>query len=349
MSCLLRRSHTVPLLALATLLLAACRPPAPEATTTAATATLGTIERTDPRLDALVPADARLEVLADGFVWSEGPAWSRADGAVLFSDVPRNTIYRWKAGEGLGVFLRPAGFTGPEAPGDELGSNGLAFDAQGRLALCDHGNRAVARLDTATFTKTILADRYEGRRLNSPNDLVYHTSGALYFTDPPYGLRGLNESPLKELPFNGVYRLAPDGTLTLLTDTLTFPNGIALSPDEQTLYVAVSDPAHPVIMAYDVQADGRIAHGRVFFDAAPLAAEGKKGLPDGMAVDQQGNLFATGPGGVLVISPEGTLLGTLNTGEATANCAFGDDGATLYVTADRYLARIRLSTKGLGF
>lgn len=313
-------------------------------------ATMGAVERVEARLDSLVPPGATLEVLAEGFDWSEGPVWVPAGGYVLFSDVPRNTIYRWKEGEGLDVFLRPAGYGGiGEPPGRELGTNGLVLDPEGRLVMCDHGNRMVARLDTATFTKTALAERYEGRRLNSPNDLVYRSNGDLYFTDPPYGLRGLNESPLKELPVNGVYRLATDGTLTLLTDTLTFPNGIAFSPDERTLYVAVSDPERPVVMAYDVQEDGTLAGGRVFFDASAEAAAGRRGLPDGMAVDVQGNVFATGPGGVLVLAPDGTHLGTIETGQATANCTFGDDGSTLYVTADMYLARIRLNTKGLGF
>ncbi len=310
---------------------------------------IGRIERLDPALDALVPRDAHLELLADGFQWSEGPVWRKSGGYLLFSDIPNNTINRWKEGEGITIFMRPAGYSGPTPFGRELGSNGLTFDARDRLVMADHGNRQIARLNDSIFSKTTLADRYDGKRLNSPNDLVYHPNGDLYFTDPPYGLEGINESKAKELPFNGVYRLKPNGELTLLTKELTFPNGIAFSPDARTLYIAISDPHAPRWMAYDVQPDGTIARGRTFFDAAPLAAQGRVGLPDGMKVDRRGNLFATGPGGVLVFDPDGRHLGTIVTGERTANVAFGDDGATLYITADHKLMRVRLKTKGLGF
>lgn len=311
--------------------------------------TFGRVDRADDRLTELVPEGAALERLAEGFEWTEGPVWVPGEDHLLFSDIPRNTIYRWSEDGGLAVFLRPAGYMWADPAGKELGTNGLALDAEGRLLMADHGNRSISRLAGETFTKEILVDRYRGRRLNSPNDLVVHSSGAVYFTDPPYGLEGLNDSPAKELDFNGVYRLDPDGTLTLLTDELTFPNGIALSPDEGTLYVANSDPNRPIWMAYDLREDGTLGGGRVFFDAAPLARQGKRGMPDGMAVDVRGNLFATGPGGVLVFSPDGTHLGTIETGQATANVAFGGDGSTLYVTADMLLGRIPTRTKGLGF
>jgi len=306
--------------------------------------TLGTIERLDPRLDPLIRPGAVIEKLAEGFDWSEGPVWMNRDNCLLFSDVPLNVVYRWKPGEGISIFLKPSGYTGSVVRGGEPGSNGLTVDAQGRLVLCEHGDRRVARLEKDA-RKTTLADRYEGKRLNSPNDLVFRSTGDLYFTDPPYGLQGLNDSPDKELPFNGVYRVTPDGLLKLLTKDLTFPNGIAFSPDEKTLYVAVSDPKRPVVMAYEVQGDGTIAQGRVFFDATPLVGT-RAGLPDGLKVDRRGNLFATGPGGVLVLSPEGKHLGTIATGQATANCAWGDDGSVLYITADKYLCRVRTSTKG---
>lgn len=311
--------------------------------------TVGHIERLDPGLSRLVGADARIELLAEGFAWSEGPVWRRDGGYLLFSDVPRNTIYKWKDGEGLTVFLRPSGFMGPNPPGRELGSNGLTLDARGALVIADHGNRQVARLDETTWTKTTLADRYQGKRLNSPNDLAYRSNGDLYFTDPPYGLKGLNDDPSKELARNGVYRLTPTGTLTLVASDVRFPNGIAFSPDERTLYVANSDPTRPIWMAYDVQPDGSLARGRVFFDAAALVQRGARGLPDGMRVDRDGNVFATGPGGVLVFSAQGRHLGTIATGQPTANCAFGDDGSTLYITANNQLLRVRLLTKGLGF
>ena len=189
---------------------------------------------------------------------------------------------------------------------------------------------------------------YKWRRFNSPNDLVYRSTGDLYFTDPPYGLEKNSADPAKELAFNGVYKLTPGGELTLLTSELTFPNGLAFSPDEKTLYVAVSDPAKPVIMAYPVEKGGLLGHGKIFFDASALAP-GRKGLPDGLKVDKAGNLWATGPGGVLVIDPTGKHLGTSNTGEPTANCAWGDDGSTLYITANKYLCRVKTLSRGAEF
>lgn len=338
----MRWFHLTGLTGVALLALSGCR-----ATNTPAV--LGRIERLQPDLSALVPPDAKIEIVAEGFDWSEGPVWRKNGGYLLFTDIPKNTIYRWKEGEGVTVFLRPAGYTGPEPPGIELGSNGLAFDAEDRLVMADHGNRRIARLNEDNYTKTTLADRYQGKRLNSPNDLVFRSNGDLYFTDPPYGLRGLNRDPNKELDFNGVYRLTPSGELTLLTRELTFPNGIAFSPDERTLYVANSDPNRAIWMAFDVLEDGTIANGRVLFDATPFVRQGRAGLPDGLTVDQSGNLFAAGPGGVLVLTPDGRHLGTIETGQATSNCAFGDDGSTLYITADAYLLRIRLNTKGVGF
>ncbi len=310
---------------------------------------IGRIERLDPALDALVPPGARIEKLAEGFLWTEGPVWRKSGGYLLFSDIPSNAINKWKDGQGITTFMRPAGYSGATPYGRELGTNGLAFDRNDKLVVADHGNRQIARIDDSIFTRTTLADRYQGKRLNSPNDLVFHPNGDIYFTDPPYGLDGLDASPTKELTFSGVYRLKPNGDLTLLTKDLTRPNGIAISPDARTLYVAVSDGAKPMYMAYDLQPDGTIANGRMFFDPAPLVARGRVGSADGMKVDAQGNLFATGPGGVLVFNAAGKHLGTIMTGEKTANVAFGDDGQTLYMTADHKLLRIRLSTKGLGF
>jgi gluconolactonase len=321
----------------------------PPGAPTPAYSTFGTVVRQDPRFDKLVPRGAVIEKLAQGFDWSEGPVWVRGGGYLLFSDVPRNTVYRWKDGEGVRAFLKPSGYTGTAERGGEPGSNGLNLDAQGRLILCQHGDRCVARLADDGKSFVSLADRYQGKRLNSPNDSTFRSNGDFYFTDPPYGLLGKNDDPAKELNFNGVYRLAKDGTLTLLTREMTYPNGIALSPDEATLYVANSDPEKAVWMAFDLKPDGTLGAGRVFFDATPWAKQGKKGLPDGLKVDRSGNLFATGPGGVHVFAPDGTHLGTFDTGEATANCGWGDDGSTLYVTADMYLGRVRLTTRGLGF
>jgi gluconolactonase len=310
--------------------------------------TFGSIDRKDPRLDKLIPPDAKLEKLAEGFDWSEGPLWIKDGGYVLFSDIPKNSVMKWKEGEGISLFLKPSGYTGTIPWGDEPGSNGLILDSTGRVVFCEHGDRRIARLEK-DGTKTTLAHRYQGKKLNSPNDAVYKSNGDLYFTDPPYGLPKRFDDPNRELDFCGVYRLAKDGTLTLLTKEMTAPNGIAFSPDEKTLYVAQSDPKQAIWRVFDVQADGTLANSRVFFDATEWAKAGKKGLPDGLKVDQAGNLFATGPGGVHVFAPDGTHLGTIDTGERTANCNWGNDGTVLYITADMYLARIKTSTKGMGF
>lgn len=310
--------------------------------------TMGQVERLSPDFDSIAPAGAQIEKLADGFDWSEGPVWLAGEGALLFSDIPKNTVFRWKEGEGLSEFLKPSGLTQEGPENREKGSNGLLVDRNGSLILCQHGDRRIARLE-ADRSFTTLVDNYQGKRLNSPNDAVFKSNGDLYFTDPPYGLDGLNESPLKELGFNGVYRLTPSGELTLLTDTLTFPNGIGFSPDEKTLYVAVSDPENPVVMAFDVDDGGELSNGRVFFQAKPFSDENNPGLPDGMTIDKEGRVYASGPGGIFVLAADGTLLGRFITGVATANCGWGDDGSTLYITADSNLCRIRLNTMGLGF
>jgi gluconolactonase len=303
----------------------------------------GSLEVNDPTFFELIAPATPIEKLASGFDWAEGPVWIKTEGCLLFSDVPSNTVYRWKQGEGVRIYLKPSGYTGSTPRGGEPGSNGLTVDSEGRLVLCEHGDRRVGRVEKDGRHVT-LADRFLGARFNSPNDLVYKSNGDLYFTDPPYGLEKNVDDPKKEISFQGVYRLKPSGEVTLLTDQMSRPNGLAFSPDEKTLYVANSDTNRAVWMAYDVKLDGTIANGRVFFDATSLL--NKKGLPDGMKVDMKGNLFATGPGGVLVFSPGGKHLGTINTGEATANCAWGDDGSTLYITADMYLCRIKTKTRG---
>lgn len=313
----------------------------------AAHETIGAIVRIDPRLDELIARDAVIEKLAEGFEWSEGPVWDRKGGYLLFSDIPNNRVVKWSPTEGTSVFLEPAGYTGEKPRGGEPGSNGLLLDAQGRLVLCQHGDRRIARLAADGSFET-LVDNYQDRRLNSPNDAVFHSNGDLYFTDPPYGLLGLNNDPSKQLDFNGVYRLTKQGQLTLLTKEMSFPNGIALSPDEKTLYVANSDPKRAIWMAFDLNDDGTLGSGRVFADVTADVGQ-RKGLPDGLKVDADGNLFATGPGGVWIFTADGTPLGRIDTGEATANCAWGDDGSTLYITADMALCRVKTKTKGFGF
>jgi gluconolactonase len=312
--------------------------------------TIGHIEAPAPGLAALIAPDAAIEKLADGLQWSEGPVWIEDGGYLLLSDVPANRMYRWSERDGLTIFLDPSGHDGPDTAGfREPGSNGLIRGPGNTILMADHGNRAVASLDLATRRKTFLATRFEGKRFNSPNDLVRARDGTIYFTDPPYGLEGLDASPLKELAWNGIYRLRPDGRVDLLERGLSFPNGIILSPDERTLYVANSDPKRAVIMAYVLGADGRLGEGRVFADMTDLAASGLPGLPDGMAIDRDGNLFATGPGGVHVFTPSGARLGRIDTGTAVANCAFGEDGRTLFLASNKYLGRIRLRTIGLGY
>ena len=308
----------------------------------------GSVDRFDPALDALIAPGVQMERLASGFNWSEGPTWLHREKAVVFSDVPENVIYRWSDRDGLTVYLKPSGYTGQALEFNEQGSNGLTTDAAGRLIICQHGDRRISRLErNGTFAP--LASHFDGRRFNSPNDLVWDRRGNLYFTDPPYGLKGANDSDSKELAFNGVYLRRSNGAVQLLTSTMTFPNGIALSPDERTLYVNQSDPKAPIIRAFPVLQDGTLGEGHVFLDTTRLLEKGGKGLPDGLKVDVHGNVFATGPGGVLVLSPEGRLLGLLNTGEATGNCCWGDDGSTLYITADMHLVRIRTRTMGYGF
>ena len=300
----------------------------------------GTILRVDRRFDALVPPDARIEKLAEGFIFTEGPVWERRESRLLFSDVRGNTIYQWTESDGSSDFLDPV-FEGDRTGLALVGSNGLTLDAEGRLVICEHGNRVVSRLE-ADGTRTTLVRDYEGRRLNGPNDATYASDGWLYFTDPGSGLEGRDESPLRELDFNGIYRLSPDGELELLYRDQARPNGIALSPDETTLYVANSSADQKIWMAYDLSADG-VSNPRVFYDVNDQTSEG---AADGMKVDTAGNLFATGPGGVWVFASDGTHLGTIMPDEVPANVGWGDDGRTLYMTAQTGLYRIRLSTEG---
>lgn len=300
---------------------------------------IGKIVRLDPAFDKLVPPGAKIEVLADGFEWSEGPVWIKDGGYLLFSDIPRNQIVKWKEGQGISVFMENSGYTGKQPfTGPEPGTNGLMLDDQGRLVMCCHGDRQVKRLEP-DGSITVLASEYQGKRLNSPNDLIYHDNGDLYFTDPPYGLPKRYEDPARELDWCGVYRLSKDGELTLLTKEMTRPNGIAFSPDQKTLYVAQSDPEAAIWKAFPVKDNGLLGESRLLYDATKWVDK-RPGLPDGMSVDTEGHIWATGPGGVYVFTPEGKLLGLLLTGERTANCTFGADGKTLFITADMYLCRV---------
>ena len=305
-------------------------------------ATLGRIERHDPAFDKHVPADAKIEVLAGGFTWTEGPVWvaDETGGHLLFSDIPRNSIFRWSESRGIELFMKPSGYTGVTYYGLEPGTNGLALDPKGRLTACEHGDRRVSVL-TRGGGKRTLVDSYQGRRLNSPNDLVFDSAGTIYFTDPPYGLPERASDPRRELDFCGVYRLDPDGKLTLLTKQLARPNGIGLSPDEKTLYVAQSDPDNPIWMSFPIKKDKTLGEGKVLFDAKKYISE-FPGLPDGLAVAADGTIFGSGPGGIYVLTPAGKLIGQLITEGRTSNCTFDSDFKTLYITADSHLCRVKM-------
>ena len=306
----------------------------------------GTVAQLDDRLGDILPDSAAMQLLASGFEWSEGPLWIADGGYLLFSDIPRNAVMRWAPGDTVAqVYLQPSGYTG-EAPfgGTEPGSNALLLDPQGQLVLCQHGDRRMARMTAPMAQPTAqyetIVGSYDGKLLNSPNDAIYHSNGNLYFTDPPYGLPGGADSDAKMLDFQGVYRYSErDATLTLLTDALTRPNGLAFTPDEAQLIVANSNPDRAVWMSYTLQPDGTLGTGRVYYDATEQVAN-NKGLPDGMAMHSSGHLFATGPGGVYVFAPDQSLLGVLRTGQATANCTFDDTESHLYITADSLLLRL---------
>ena len=316
------------------------------------------LEKFSPALDPLISPGAKLEKLATGFKWTEGPIWI-ASGYLLFAEIPSNSIRKWSPGSGASIFLQPSGFEGPgDYGGPEPGSNGMTLDPQGRLTVAGHARRSVWRLESMDphGQITVLADSYQGKRLNSPNDLVYKKDGALYFTDPPYGFRTQSDSdPEKQLKMNGVYRLPnaagirpgaqPDNSqLQLLISDLPRPNGIAFSPDEKTLYVNNSEPKK-IWMRYDVHPDGSVEKGKLFFDAT---SDARTGAPDGMKVDINGNLYSTGPGGIWIFSPQGKHLGTIDMPEKAGNLAWGDaDWKSLYITASSSLYRIRMNAVGI--
>lgn len=308
--------------------------------------TVGKIERRDPALDAIIDVTAPIEVIAQGIHWAEGPVWVPQQRCLLFTDPPANIAYRWRPGGKAEPFLSPAGLQTP-IPGTirEAGLNGLTLDRSGALLGADSGTRAIVRIDLTTRRRTILADRYEGKRFNSPNDLCVAASGAIYFTDPTYGLAEGDASPLREVNHTGLYRLTPDGKVTLIDGSHRRPNGVALSPDGKTLYLALSDDVAPEIIAYDLGRDGLPTGSRRFRDMRKELGEGLPGLPDGIKVGSGGILFATGPGGVYICAPDGTVLGLVSTGKAIANCCFGEDGKSLFLTSSDMVAKVRLKVK----
>ena len=307
---------------------------------------IGTIERLDPALDNIISASAKAEIIAEGFEWSEGSLWLEQHTMLLFSDVPTNTIYKWTEAKGKEVYLKPSGYTGSEpSVCKEPGSNGLTFDKNGNLVLCQHGDRRMAKMDApldrpeAKFIT--IADNYKGKRFSSPNDAVYNSAGELFFTDPPYGLQTQDDSDTKkEISFNGVYKVKANGEVILLVDSITRPNGIALTPGEKKLIVACSDGAHPNWYVFDINGDS-LTNGRIFYSATEEART-MKGVPDGFKVDKNGNVYATGPGGVYIFNSEGKKLGMIRLDNATSNCALSSDEKTLFITNDMYVLRMKL-------
>jgi gluconolactonase len=306
----------------------------------------GTIERLDSSINNIIAPGAQAEIIAEGLDWSEGPVWVESQKMLLFSDVPRDTIFKWTEEKGKEVYLTPSGYTDTIKRGGEMGSNGLALDNDGKLILCQCGNRQIARMD-APFDKPepkyiSLANNYQGKKFNSPNDVIVTSKGELFFTDPPYGLEKQMDDPKKEIPFQGVYKVKTNGEVVLVTDLLTRPNGIAFLPGEKTLIVANSDPDNPNWYAFDVAADDSFTNSRVFYSAAGYD-KSLKGLPDGMKIDKNGNVFATGPGGVWIFNSTGKLLGKIKLTDAPAsNCAFSADEKTLYITNDMYILRLKM-------
>ena len=309
---------------------------------------IGKVELYDPAAAGLIDSNAVIEVIGRHYKWSEGPIWVPAKKMLLFSAVKENTIYRWSGADTPVAFLTPSGYTDTAVRDGENGSNGLTLDREGRLLLCQSGNRQVVRLgaslDTPKPVFTVLAAGYKGKKFNSPNDLIADSKDNIYFTDPIYGLPKRENDPTRELNFEGVYRISNDGRLSLLIDSISRPNGIALSSDERTLYVGSSDDQHTRWYAFQMDSTGRITGGGVLLDGAALKERAKvKQGADGFKIDRAGNLFATGPDGVNIISPGGKLLGLIRVyGRPTSNCAFNEQRDVLYITADDLVLRVKI-------
>jgi len=306
---------------------------------------VGTIERLSPELDQVVNKDAKVQVIADGFDWAEGPLWVPSQQMLLVSDIFKNSIYKWTEKGGKELYLKPSGYTQAKPRGAELGSNALAINSKQQLVLCQHGDRRIAVMDALLDAPqpvfTSLAENYHGKKFDSPNDLAIKSNGEIYFTDPPYGLeKGVKDS-LKEMPYQGVYRISKDGVVTLLIDTLTRPNGIGFFPGEKSMLIANSDPQKPYWYIYDVNTDGNLSNGRIFYDCTKEFKLERRG-PDGFKIDDQGNVFAAGPGGVWIYNKNGKVLGRIKVNVITSNCAFTPDYKTLFIAANHYILKIDL-------
>lgn len=307
--------------------------------------TIGTIERVDPALDAILSPDARIEIIAEGYTWSEGPVWIESQKMLLFSDVPENIVYKWTEEKGAETYLTPSGFTGAETDSREKGSNGLLLNGEGKLVLCQHGDRRLATMTSDISDPkpefATIADKFEGKRFNSPNDAVRGKNGSYYLTDPPYGLsEKMMDDPNKEIPFQGVYEISPDGSVHVLVDSITRPNGIALSPDNKYLYVANSDRRKARWYRYELGDSSKVVSGSIFYDVSVKDQDGDAG--DGMKVDSNGIMFASGGGGVLILDPTGKLLGRISLPNPTSNTGLSADEKTLFITNDMYVLRIKM-------
>lgn len=306
--------------------------------------TIGVVERYDSAINQIISKDAKAEIIAQDFDWSEGPLWIEKEKMLVWSDVPQNTIYKWTKAKGKEIYLKPSGYTGTAKRGGEIGSNGLTLDNEGQLVLCQDGDRRMSRMDAPLNDPQpnfiTLANNYEGKRFSSPNDATFNSQGELFFTDPPYGLPTRSDKdPEKETPWNGVYKVKKNREVILLIDSLARPNGIAFFPGEKQLLIANSDPQKPNWYIYDVDGD-KLTNGRIFYHA--VSKDGMKGLPDGLKIDRQGNVFASGPGGIHIFNREGKLLGRLRVDEATSNCSLSADQKTLYITNDMYVLRFKM-------
>jgi len=306
---------------------------------------LMTLKQIDPEFSSIVSKTAKAVILADGFLWSEGPVWVESRKMFLFSDVKKNVIYKWTKEKGKEVYLKPSGYTGTIPRGGELGSNGLGLNIKGQLVICQDGDRVVSIMDAPLdkpepkFIK--IAVNYKDKKFDSPNDLAFLSNGDIYFTDPPYGLEKNVEDPLKEAPYQGVYRISADGKITLLTDTLTRPNGIAFFPGGKTILISNSDPAKAYWYAYDLDKNGLFTHGRIFY-SANASTKTAAGMPDGLKIDKQGHVFASGPGGIWVFNRTGKLLGKILINDVVSNCSLSGDEKTLYVTSNHRVLKITL-------
>ncbi|MFL5808032.1 MAG: SMP-30/gluconolactonase/LRE family protein [Flavisolibacter sp.] len=307
--------------------------------------TIGVIERYDSSISQILSPDAHVEIIAEGLIWSEGPLWLEKHKMLLFSDAPQNAIFKWTTEKGKEIYLKPSGYTSSVARGGEVGSNGLLLDKQGRLVLCQHGDRRMARmeapLDRPQPNFVTLADKYQGKRISSPNDATYNSKGELFFTDPPYGLPGRDDKdPTKEIKWNGIYKVKKNGEVVLLIDSLARPNGIAFFPDGKKLLVANSDPQKPNWYVYDVNGD-RLTNGKIFYSAADYDKK-LPGLPDGLKIDKKGNVYAAGPGGIHFFNSRGILLGMLKLPDATSNVALSADEKTIYITNHMQVLRLKM-------